>query len=231
MVSVAHDATSRLIPDAYADPDISSLQALADSSEDLAALEQLAAATNARLQAQEERHPGGLGRADMVFGVPYSKIVNASFAYAGTGARFHDSHRGAWYCALQVETAIAEVAFHRRVMLAEIGWESETVSYREFLSDIHADDFADLSDGSTESKRCLDPDSYLAGQALASDLLTRQAGGVRYPAVRDPGGVNLAVLQPALVGHVRLGAEWQLTVDGEHVSAHPVRGHGLRVIR
>ncbi|MFT4008850.1 MAG: RES family NAD+ phosphorylase [Nocardioidaceae bacterium] len=220
---MAHDATSRLIPDAYADPDESSLQALADTADDLAALNQLAAATNARLQAQEERHPGGLGRADMVFGVPYSKIVNASFAYAGTGARFHDRRRGAWYCALEVETAIAEVGFHRRVMLAEIGLTSEVVSYREFLSDIHADDFADLSDGSAKSNRCLDPDSYLAGQALAADLLARQAGGVRYPAVRDPGGTNLAVLQPALVAHVRPGAEWQLTVDGDDVSARPIR--------
>jgi hypothetical protein len=130
------------------------------------------------LQAQEERHPQGLSRADMVFGVPYSKIINASFAYTGQGARFHSatSVRGAWYCALDLRTATAEVAYHRIRMLAEIGRDAEAdIPYRQFVADVHAQDFAWLDDRSKRTRACLDPDSYAAGQALGEELRERDA--------------------------------------------------------
>lgn len=215
MGPVAHDATSRLIPGRYADTVEPALGRLTDDEDDLRNLIELASATNTRLQAQEERHPAGLGRADVVFGTPYSKFVNAAFTNPGQGARFHGRRRGAWYCALAVETAIAEVGFHRSVHLAETGVREEDASYRQFLADVHAQDFAHLDDGSRRSAACLDPDSYVAGQDLADRLLARGAGGVLYPAVRHPGGTNLAVLQPAIVANVRPGAAYRLTIrDG-----------------
>lgn len=80
----------------------------------------------------------------MVFGVPYSKIINASFAYTGQGGRFHaaNSVRGAWYCALEVATAIAEVTFHRLRMLAEVGRDAEAdIPERQFVADVHGAGF------------------------------------------------------------------------------------------
>lgn len=215
---VAFDDTSRLIPGQYASqPE----HALADLTEDEPGLEnlvRLAGATNARLQAQEERHPSGLSRVDMVFGVPYSKIINASFAYTGQGARFHaaTSARGAWYCALDLRTAIKEVAFHRVRMLAEIGRDGEAdIPYRQFLADVHGQDFAWLDDRSRRTRACLDPDSYAAGQRLRDSLPA--IGGIVYPAVRDAGGTNLAVLQPSLVANVRSGELLHLTIEDGRV--------------
>lgn len=217
---VAFDDTSRLIPGQYASQPEHALADLADDEAGLDSLIRLAGATNARLQAQEERHPHGLSRADMVFGVPYSKIINASFAYTGQGARFHTSARGAWYCALDVRTAITEVAFHRVRMLAEIGRDAEAdIPYRQFLADIHGQDFAWLDDGSQSTRECLDPDSYDAGQRLGQRLRGESRGGVVYPAVRDPGGTNLAVFQPSLVGNVRFGELLRITIAGGRLAA------------
>ena len=213
---VAFDDTSRLIPGQYASQPEHALADLADDDAGRDNLIRLAGATNARLQAQEERHPQGLSRADMVFGVPYSKIINASFAYTGQGARFHaaTSVRGAWYCALDLRTAIAEVAYHRIRMLAEVGRDTEAdIPYRQFVADVHGQDFAWLDDRSKRTRACLDPDSYAAGQALGDQLRARAAGGVVYPAVRDPDGTNLAVLQPSLVGNVRYGELVLLSVE------------------
>ena len=44
-------------------------------------------------------------------------------------------------------------------------------------------------------------------------------GGVVHPAVRDPGGTNLAVLQPSLVGNVRAGALYRLTIEDGRLAA------------
>jgi len=64
----------------------------------------------------------GIGLNELVFGVPCSRIVNAAFTHAHPlGSRFNSPERGARYAAFEIETAQAEVAFHKSVDLAEIG--------------------------------------------------------------------------------------------------------------
>lgn len=212
---VAFDNTQRLIPGKYTEDAEHALADLSDSDDELTALIQLSAATNSRLQAQEEHHPGGLGREDVVFGVPFSKIVNAAFTYPGEGGRFHRrSGRGAWYCALDLDTCLAEVAYHRIRMLHETGRTDEAdIPFRLFLADIHAQDFAWLDDAGQATRKCLDPTSYSAGQSLGTSLRAAAVGGVVYPSVRRSSGTNLAVLAPSIVANVRREALYLLTIE------------------
>ena len=216
-VAIRWDDTHRLILATYADTDEPFLADLTDAEggAELAALVDLTAATNARLMAQAGRLPGGPGPYELVFETPYSKIVNAAFTYPGpAGARFHDPHRGAWYAARAVTTSLAEVVFHRQVQLAETDWWHDTVDYQDYLADIHADGFADLTDGDTRTRKSLAPNSYAAGQALAATLLADGSSGVIYPSVRDRTGTCVAVFKPAMVGHVRAGDRYTLTWTG-----------------
>ncbi len=215
LLDASWDDTHRFITAAYADTDEPFLVALVGEHDDLADLVELTAATNTRLAAQAGKLPGGIGPHELVFEVPYSKIVNAAYAYPGpAGARLHDRHRGAWYAALAVSTSLAEVTFHRTVILAEIDRWHDTVDYQDYLADIHGDGFADLRDGDPRASACLDPSSYVAGQALASTLLRDGASGVTYPSVRDAAGVCVAVFKPAMVAHVRLGRRYRLAWAG-----------------
>jgi RES domain-containing protein len=217
MAPVSFDDTHRLIPGQYTEQAERALSALADDDGELDALVQLAAVTNSRIQAQEERHPAGLGREDMTFGTPFSKIVNAAFAYPGEGARFHRaSGKGAWYCALDLDTCVAEVAHHRIRHLGESGVRSEAdIPHRLFVADIHGQDFAHPDDCSPATRACLDPDSHTAGQTLGARLATTTAGGVVYPSVRRPLGQCVAVLVAPLVSNVRREALFHLTIaDG-----------------
>lgn len=213
---IAVDGTSRLIPGAYADAPERVLGELVDTAAEADDLVRIAALTNPRLQAQSGHHPGGLGPADLVFGVPFSKIINGAFSYPGAqGARFHPpTGRGAWYCTTTVDTAVAEVVHHRVVHLAETGLDTEAgIVFAEFLSDIHAQEFAWLDDDSTATRACLDPDSHEAGQQLGAHLRAEGRGGVWYPSVRDPGGTCLAVLQAPIVANVRRGAQYRVTIE------------------
>jgi hypothetical protein len=202
-----------LIPGRYAEDAEHALSDLADTDDELTDLIRLAGATNSRFQAQEERHPAGLGRTDVVFGVPFSKIINGAFAYGGQGARFHPpGSKGAWYCAIDINTCLAEVAYHRVVHLRETDVPDEAdVPHRLFLADIRAQDFALLDDGSASSLECLDPDSYAASQRLGARLRADDRGGVRHPSVRRPGGTCLAVLQAPIVANVRREGVYSLT--------------------
>lgn len=223
LAPAAFDDTHRLIPGIYTEDAEHALAALADDDDGTLALITLAAATNARLQAQEERHPGGLTRADLVFGVPYSRIINAAFAYPGQGARFHSPHGpGAWYCALDLDTCIAEVAHHRVRHLHEMGETDEhNIPYRLFLADVHAQDVAWLDDARPQTRACLRPDDHTAGRELGQRLRAEGVSAVVYPSVRQPGGTNIAVLAAPVVANVRRDALVHISIaDGALATVH-----------
>jgi RES domain len=120
-----------------------------------------------------------------------------------------------------METAQAEVAFHRGAELREIGWTEEELSpYIDYLADfrhefhgIHEDaDFAD----------CLNPNSYATSQALGVQLLTNGSAGIVYPSVRRNGGNCIGCLRPPLVLNVREGAKLTLTFAGSELKGTPL---------
>ena len=216
--------TARLLPARYSD---SVLTRIADSDADLQMLYALDNATNERLIAEANSRLGIAAR-ELVFDLPYARIVNAAFAHPHPqGARFSTPYRGAWYAAFELATAKAEVLFHRSVQLAEIGWlEREDLDYDHYQADF-AGAFHDLRvsdlqlagmnetgarpsdpclpDARFEDQRlaCLDPGSYIASQQLAIELLEGGSLGVVYPSTRRAAGTCLACFRPAAVANVR----------------------------
>lgn len=207
--------TCRLLPSRFADVEDSVLAPLADSDAHLRDLFDLDNATNARLRTQNGG-AAGINVDELVFGVPNFRIVNAAFTYAHPqGSRFNDGRRGAWYCAFDAETALAEVSFHKAVEYAEINRFDDSVQYQCMLADFTAT-FHDLRN-QPRYDDCLAADSYVASQTLAERLLDGGSLGILYPSVRREGGVNLACFRPALVGNVRKGAVYRLTWQGSPV--------------
>ena len=204
--------TCRLIPSRFADVEDSVLAPLAENDAVLRDLFDLDNATNERLRGESGLLPG-IGMDELVFGLPNFRIINAAFTYARPeGSRFNDAERGAWYCAFAAETALSEVIFHKTVEYAEIDHFDDSVSYQMLLADFSAG-FHDLR-GIDAYQACLDPDSYIASQALAAELMAQDSMGIIYPSVRHPGGTNLACFRPALVGNVRKAQTYRLTWAG-----------------
>jgi hypothetical protein len=206
--------THRLIASQYSEPG-SVLGLIADDAAQLADLFDLDHATNDRLLAENQRF-AGIGVHELVFGVPYYRMVNAAFTHPHPfGSRFNGPQRGAWYAAFELRTAQAEVAFHKSVQLAEIGCLEEEVTYDDYQSDVSAQ-LHDLRDAPAFSN-CLAPDSYVASQLLAERLLANGSLGVIYPSVRRPGGTCVGVFRPALVTQLRKGRTWRFRWKGKPV--------------
>ncbi len=205
--------TVRLIPSCFAEREDSVLSAIANDDAHLRDLFDLDNASNERLIGERGGLPG-IGVDELVFGVPNFRMINAAFTYPRPeGSRFNDGERGAWYCAFERETALAEILFHKTVEYQEIQRFDDCVNYQELLADFSAV-FHDLRE-TPEFAACLDADSYLASQALAARLLETGSLGVIYPSVRRREGTNLACFRPALVGNVRRAACFRLTWRGD----------------
>lgn len=212
LVQLRQFDTVRLIPSRFADAEESVLAPLADNDAVLRDLFDLDNATNDRLRGESGLLPG-IGMDELVFGVPNFRMINAAYTYARPeGSRFNDGERGAWYCAFDPGTALAEVCFHKTVEYQEINRFDDSVSYQALLADFTAV-FHDLR-GHAEWSDCLDPASYIASQRLAAGLLEAGSTGIVYPSVRHAGGTNLACFRPALVGNVRKGQAYRLTWAG-----------------
>ncbi|HZZ38174.1 MAG TPA: RES family NAD+ phosphorylase [Acidobacteriaceae bacterium] len=208
--------THRLIPARLADKaGASVLETLPLPADVLADLSELDAATNERKVSERGANPA-IGPGELLLGVPEADIVNAAFTHPGPfGGRFHSAQRGAWYAGFELETSIAEVAFHRRRFLANARIQGPLVfDYVEFLADFSAS-FHTLA--AAERKDCLQPEPipqcYASSQALATRLLFEGSNGIVYPSVRRPSGTCIACFRPALVYHPRRSQHLRLTLD------------------
>lgn len=200
--TLRQDDTHRLILSRHSDESV--LHRLADDEKQLEELFELDGATNDRLLGEANLLPG-ISVHELLFGVAYAHIVNAAFTHAHpAGSRFNGPDRGAWYAAFELETAEAEIAFHKAQELIEINWqESETFTFLDYLADFRAD-FHDIR-GDVRYSDCLNPDSYGDSQQLAKDLLAVDSAGLVYPSVRRPNSTCLVCFRPALVTNVRQG--------------------------
>lgn len=207
--------TCRLIPSRFADIEDSVLSPLADNPHMLRDLFDLDNATNERLRGEYGGLPG-IGVDELVFGVPNFRIINAAYTYPRPeGSRFNDGERGAWYCAFEAETALAEITFHKTVEYQEIGRFDDSVTYQALMADFTSV-FHDIR-GIDAFVKYLDPASYIESQILAAFLLDAGSMGVIYPSVRRDGGNCLACFRPALVGNVRKGPAYRLTWAGSPI--------------
>jgi hypothetical protein len=198
--------TCRLIPSRY--PSTGILDRVA-SPGDLAAIFELESWTNDRVS-NEFGLLHNIPREEWVTG-PQSTVVMAAWCHPRPGGgRFNTADRGAWYAARKLETAQAEIAYHRTLELAEVGVFETRLQMRLYQADFSAS----FHDVRMES-RYHDPDSYTESQALAGQLLESGSNGVLYRSVRHAGGECIACLRPRLVTNVKPGAHFEYMWSGD----------------
>jgi RES domain-containing protein len=216
---IHQDGTHRLIPYRYSDRGRPVLSRLAEDDDELLSdLTELEGATNDRLLGESGKLPG-ISAIELVSGFRLAHIVNAAFTHAHPlGARFNTAERGAWYAGFDIETAQAEVAFHRSEELKEIRWTAEEVSpYIDYVADFRYE-FHDLREDQ-DFANCLDPKSYTESQTLGAQLLSMGSAGIVYPSVRHTGGTCIVCFRPPLVLNVQEGPKVTLTFIDAKVAA------------
>ena len=137
-----------------------------------------------------------------------------SFCHASPlGGRFNSRDRGAWYASRTLETALAEIAYHRTKELLEVRVTESVVQMRLFQSDFTGE-VHDARPEVPENEAIHNPQSYVASQTLGAELLADGANGIIYRSVRHKGGECLACFRPKLVENVRAGQFYEFRWEG-----------------
>jgi hypothetical protein len=110
------------------------------SADDLEATLLLESLTNDQVNETLTR-PGRLDRSEWLTGQPGSTLVMAAFCHpAPGGGRFSSEALGAWYCAFEIETAIAETVYHhtKRLGHSASGFR-HVIQVREPIGEVDAE--------------------------------------------------------------------------------------------
>lgn len=202
--------TCRLVPSRY--PSEGILDRVA-TPEDLPFVFELENWTNDRIS-EELGILHRIPAEEWVTGRPMASVIMAPFCHPRVGGgRFNSPERGAWYAASELETAHAEVVYHRTVELAEIGAFETRVESRLYLADFDAR-FDDVREPAPENLPLHDPRSYSASQAFGQERLAAGSNGIVYRSVRREGGECLVCFRPALVTNVRPNAHYEYRWEG-----------------
>jgi hypothetical protein len=193
-------ATHRMIASRF--PTVGVFDDLTADPEDLVVAFLLESATNDRLAILSRRLPL-LPESEIAHG-PGATMLMAAFLHADeAGGRFTDGRLGAWYAALDVETAITETLYHstRRLRLSDGAFPS-SIQMRQLIASIDCT-LVDLRGLQTQRPELYDPDDYTASRRFGIGLRWPRTGagenGIVYESVRRARGTNVCVYRPSLV--------------------------------
>jgi hypothetical protein len=153
---------------------------------------------------------------------PGATWLMAPFTHVSTDrpSRLTDGSYGVLYVAERFGTALLETMHHHARFMAKTrqaaGWTSQ---FRELVMDVDAV-LHDLRGGDAGVLPALDPDSYVAAQALARALRAAGSDGVVYPSRRDPGGQCAGLFYPDLVRNPVQGRHLDYHWDGVRVDLY-----------
>jgi hypothetical protein len=150
-----------------------------------------------------ERRVGGAGATYLM--APFTQVST------DRPSRFTDGSYGVLHVADRFETALFETIHHHARFMGRTreapGWTSQ---FREIVMSVNAD-LHDMRSAAGEPVPALDPDNYVASQALARALRGSGSDGIAYPSVRHPGGECVALFYPDCASN---------TLQGRHVDYH-----------
>jgi hypothetical protein len=187
--------------------------------EDLDVVFAIEALTNPRIR-QELGALSLVPPADRVSG-PGATLIMASFTHLNPeGSRFSDGSYGVYYGADKLETAVAEVSYHRARFLARTAEPEIDVDLRwieaELNQQVH--DLRSGSVGKDDLSDICDPDHYGASQSLGRSLRGKGSTALVYDSVRHAGGQCVAVFVPRALARARAAGHLSLHWDGQRIS-------------
>ena len=148
---------------------------------------------------------------------PGTTPIMAAFTHLNPeGSRFSDGTYGVYYAAHELETSIAETAYHRGRFLARTNEAPGEVDMRTYLADISAE-LVDVRRHGRRKPDIMNPDDYRASQAFARERRAQGAGGIVYDSVRRAGGQCVAIFRPRLIAPTRQGPHIAFVWDGKAV--------------
>ena len=213
VVRVAWRPCWRIVPSRF--PPIQLFERVADPA-DLEAVLELESLTDPRLR-DEAGDIRLVPEEDRVSG-PGTSVVMAAFTHLNPeGSRFSDGSYGVFYAARELETAIAETAFHRERFMRATDQSRMEVDMRVYAVDLDGA-LHDLRGRAASFPLVYSRDSYGPAQELAKQLRDEGSDGLVYDSLRRERGECAAVFRPRLLSGARPERHLCYVWDGERIA-------------
>lgn len=205
--------TWRIVPSRF--PPVSLFDRIA-SPADLDAIFTIEALTNDRIR-DEVGEIALVPSADRVTG-PGSTPIMAAFTHLNPeGARYTTPDFGAWYAALDLDTAVDETRYHRARFLARTREAPMEIDMRVYVARLDAQ-LHDLRAAVVAWPGLSHSTDYAQSQRLGARLRAAGSDGVLYPSVRRSGGTCVAAYRPRLISGCRQERHLVYCWDGTAIS-------------
>jgi len=181
--------------------------------EDLEAVYAIEALTNERVR-EEAGDLSLVAPSERISG-PGTTPIMAAFTHLNPeGSRFSDGHYGVYYCARDLDTALAEVRYHQERFLRHTREGPIRLEMRLYLADLHGR-LVDLRGRVDVHAR----ESYAASRTAGRAIRAAERDGILYRSVREPDGLCAAVFRPRVLTRCRQSRHFALHYDGQSIVA------------
>ena len=218
VVDLGWAATYRLVPSRF--PPVGLFDRVADAA-DLDVIFAIEALTNPRLR-QEVGEISLIAPAERMSG-PGSSAIMAAFTHLNPGgSRFSDGHRGVYYAARTLVTAVREVSHHQGRFLAATSEAPMSLDLRCYKAALRRP-LHDIRGMQKEWRRVYAADDYSASQSLGAALEGMGSWGIAYDSVRDAGGECVGVFRPLALTPAVQGQHVSLQWNGRQIESWYVK--------
>ncbi|MBX2883950.1 MAG: RES family NAD+ phosphorylase [Granulosicoccus sp.] len=152
---------------------------------------------------------------DLLLG-PGTTPVMAAFTHIGRSSRFTDGSFGIYYAANSIETAVAEVKFHRERFMSCTSEPATNLTLRSYRGTIRKP-LVDIRDAKYHRYWQPGLDTYTRCQKLGFELKNENRWGLVYPSVRNSGGQCIALLRPPATSIPRQGLHYSFHWNGQSI--------------
>lgn len=141
-------------------------------------------------------------------------VAMAAFLHPSPG-RFNSVEIGAWYAALDVQTAVAETMHHHeRRLRASAAAFPALIQMRELISSPEAK-LVDIRGEQREQADLYAGEDYGASSAFGETVRREGGDGIWYSSVRRSEGQNVVIYKPRLLVPVLQGDHYEYTWDAQ----------------
>lgn len=157
-----------------------------------------------------------VAKEDLLLGEGASPVM-AAFTHIGRKSRFSDGSFGVYYAAKSIDTAIAEVKFHRARFLKFTNEPPMKLTLRSYVGRLQKP-LLDIRDSGYKRYCSPDTKTYPRCHKFSAKMRAAKAWGLLYPSVRDGRGECAAFYRPPAVGIPKQGKHFAIFWDGKSIS-------------
>lgn len=156
---------------------------------------------------------------DRLSGPGFGRVLPSFTFHDPAGTRFTNGDFGAYYAAIDLETAVYETVHHRTLFMKATNEPAQEIDQLLILADLTGE-LLDIREIKSALSKVYDPSNYDESQRFAAHFRNSGSLGVAYKSVRYAAGQCVAIWRPRVLSNPREDRHITYRWDGNRVTGY-----------